>query len=258
MQKLFLAFVLSVIAATGGYVLLHNTKAEAPSNPRVIESSQTNNQNSASTTKSDEESAVTYDIDSPDSTTVIVNKLRPLPEDFKADDLFVPDAPLRQSASSENMHVRKVLETDLLALFAAASDAGIRIQIGSAYRSAATQNSLYNGYVASSGQAFADLTSARPSFSEHQTGLSIDFSSEDGQCFLEKCFADTIEGKWLAANAPNYGFVLRYPLNKTAITGYDFEPWHFRYLGKQIASQITDSGVTVEEFFGTGPAPDYR
>ena len=200
---------------------------------------------------------VTYDIDSPTSLTVIVNKLRPLPQDYRAPDLIAPAVTLHQAASAENMQVRQIMEADLIRLFADAAAAGIQIEVGSAYRSAATQKSLYNGYVASSGQAYADLTSARPGYSEHQTGLSIDFVASSGACFIEQCFADQPEGQWLAAHAHEYGFVLRYPLNKTSVTGYDFEPWHFRYLGIDIATSIYQQDITVEEFFGLPPAPDY-
>ena len=140
---------------------------------------------------------------------------------------------------------------------AAAKAAGLQLQIGSAYRSAATQKSLYYGYVASNGQGYADLTSARPSHSEHQTGLAIDFTRIDGTCFLEKCFAGTPEGKWLAAHGPEFGFVLRYPDGKTPITGYDYEPWHFRYVGPEAAGKVA-AGQTLEEFFGMAAAPDYK
>ncbi len=256
MQRILMLFaVIIAIGTTAGYVgLKQATKTTATGTIA------NNSQNPKSTpAPSAEPTAIApkYDIDSPDSVTVVVNKQRPLPLDYRAVDLYAPPVKLRQSASTENMQVRQVMEADLVAMFEAANEAGLQLAIGSAYRSAATQKTLYNGYVASSGQVYADLTSARPGFSEHQTGLSIDFVRFDGSCFIEKCFADTAEGTWLANNAHRFGFVLRYPLNKTDITGYDFEPWHFRYLGVEPATAIYEQNITVEEFFELGPAPDY-
>lgn len=254
MQKILLLVIIVAIFGTGSYVVLQQNKAGAPGYDMPTETQQASQgvfgESVTPTPKQ-------YDIDSPNSVTVMVNKMRPLPADHKAEDLYAPNVPLRQSADAENMQVRRIMENDLNALSAAASQAGVPVTIGSAYRSAATQTTLYNGYVAASGQAFADLTSARPGYSEHQTGLAIDFMGAHG-CFLEKCFADTPEGSWLATNAHRYGFVLRYPLNKTDITGYDFEPWHFRYIGTEPAAEVYEKGLTLEEYFQTGPAATYK
>ena len=101
----------------------------------------------------------------------------------------------------------------------------------------------------------ADQLSARPGYSEHQTGLAIDFSSPEG-CRLEECYEDTRAGRWLAKNAQNYGFILRFPKGQQAVTGYLFEPWHYRYLGKDLTARYVASGAnTLEEFLGTGAAP---
>lgn len=244
------------IGSTAGYVGLKQATKQSAQSTKNANNKQNPQESPIPSTKPTA-TVPEYNIDTPDSVTVVVNKQRPLPLDYKAADLFTPPVSLRQAGSNENMQVRQIMETDLVALFEAAEAAGLQLAIGSAYRSAATQKSLYNGYVASSGQVYADLTSARPGFSEHQTGLSIDFIRTDGTCFIEKCFTDTAEGAWLAANAHRFGFVLRYPLNKTDITGYDFEPWHFRYLGVEPATAIFEQALTVEEFFGLAPAPDY-
>jgi hypothetical protein len=109
-----------------------------------------------------------------------------------------------------------------------------------------------------SGQASADLRSARPGYSEHQTGLAIDISALPENCTLdETCFADTA-GQWLATNAFKWGVVLRYPSDKTPVTGYEFEPWHYRYVGVALATEMHNTGITtLEEFFGLPAAPTY-
>ena len=127
---------------------------------------------------------------------------------------------------------------------AAAAKSGIDLYIVSGYRSYATQQSVYNRYVSRDGRAEADTYSARPGHSEHQSGLAMDLNS------LYASFAYTAEGKWLAANAYKYGFIIRYPKSKQSVTGYIYEPWHVRYLGKELAADVYKSGLCLEEYFG--------
>lgn len=127
---------------------------------------------------------------------------------------------------------------------AAANEQGLSIYVVSGYRSYSTQDGLYNRYVAEDGRAAADTYSARPGHSEHQTGLAIDVNS------LSYSFANTAEGQWLAANAHRFGFIIRYPENKQSVTGYMYEPWHIRYLGKTLAQKVYESGLCLEEYFG--------
>lgn len=126
----------------------------------------------------------------------------------------------------------------------AAAQEGLILYVLSGFRDYDTQASIYNRYVSNDGKANADRYSARPGHSEHQTGLAFDLNS------LEESFADTREGKWLAANAHKYGFIIRYPKGKEHITGYMYEPWHVRYLGKDIATKVYNSGLTLEEYLG--------
>ncbi len=123
-----------------------------------------------------------------------------------------------------------------------AKKAGYSLSIASGYRSYAYQGQLYNNYVARDGQAAADTYSARAGHSEHQTGLAMDIN------YAGDWFTGTPEAKWLAANCVNYGFIIRYPLGKESITGYQYESWHIRYLGKELAKEVADSGLTLEEF----------
>ncbi|MNC65163.1 D-alanyl-D-alanine carboxypeptidase [compost metagenome] len=92
-----------------------------------------------------------------------------------------------------------------------------------------------------------------PGHSEHQTGLAIDLSGTDGKCAAESCFAGTKEANWLADHAAEYGFIIRYPEGKQAITGYMYEPWHVRYVGKDIAASIAERGITLEEYYDAVP-----
>ncbi len=98
-----------------------------------------------------------------------------------------------------------------------------------------------------------------PGYSEHQTGLAVDLAPVPAQgCNLEICFGSMPQGKWLAANCWQYGFLLRYPADKVAVTGYQYEPWHFRYIGIPLATEMHNEGVeTMEEFFGLPAAPNY-
>ncbi len=121
---------------------------------------------------------------------------------------------------------------------------GIYLYELSGFRSYATQNRLYNNYVAADGKQLADTYSARPGHSEHQSGLALDVNS------VEASFANTAEAKWLAENCYKYGFILRYPNGKTDKTGYIYEAWHIRYVGVEIATKIYNSGLCLEEYYG--------
>ena len=127
---------------------------------------------------------------------------------------------------------------------AAAANDGISLWIVSGYRSYGTQESIYWRYVSNDGMTEADTYSARPGHSEHQTGLAMDLNS------LYTSFGDTPEGKWLAEHCHEYGFIIRYPKGKQSITGYIYEPWHVRYLGVETATNVYESGLTLEEYLG--------
>jgi D-alanyl-D-alanine carboxypeptidase len=185
----------------------------------------------------------------------VVNKLNPLtPADYAAPDLVSVPVPFVNAPT-----MRKEAADQIVAMFAAyQGETGNQMQAQSAYRSYSVQANVYQGWVNSLGQEGADLTSARPGHSEHQTGLAMDISSVPAQCALDQCFAETDQGRWLAANAYKWGFILRYPNGMTSITGYEFEPWHYRYVGVSLATAMHDTGIqTMEEFFSLPAAPDY-
>lgn len=140
-------------------------------------------------------------------------------------------------------------------MFAAAkSEKGFNLYVASGFRSYDTQKSIYNRYVNNDGKAKADTYSARPGYSEHQTGLAFDVC--DSGLASSKCitngFDDTEQAKWLSENAYKYGFILRYVKNKDNETGYMYESWHFRYVGTELAEELYNNGdwITLESYFG--------
>ncbi|MEX0748732.1 MAG: M15 family metallopeptidase [Candidatus Saccharimonadales bacterium] len=198
-----------------------------------------------------------YSLDEPGSLWFIVNKQRPLPESY-VPHLTTPDIPLYGPSDAENMQVDSRITDHLKALVASATSEGLQLALGSAYRSASYQSGIYNLYVEREGQTAADTFSARPGHSEHQSGLAVDFVRRDGECFIEACFDETAEGQWLAAHAHEYGFILRYREGMADITGYSYEPWHFRYVGTELARELhRQDNPTLEEFFDLPPASTY-
>jgi len=198
-----------------------------------------------------------FSIDDPASIWVVSDKLRPLnPVDYAPADLTAMQIPTTWGAVP---YLRKPAADALTAMTQQyTAETGLSIQIQSDYRSYQSQVKVYNGWVASKGQAAADLTSARPGFSEHQTGLAVDLVGVPAKCGLNACFGDTPQGIWLATNAYKWGFILRYPKDLTPVTGFEYEPWHFRYVGVELATEMHDTGVqTLEQFFGLPAAPDY-
>jgi D-alanyl-D-alanine carboxypeptidase len=197
-----------------------------------------------------------FSLTDPESKWVIVNKKNPIPVSY-VPDLTVPDVRLRLSSADEQMKINTQTASAIKEMFEAAKKEGITLVFGSGYRSANKQAEFYNSYKARDGQAAADTFSARPGYSEHQTGFAVDLTSSSGTCHLEECWKDTPEGKWAAVNAYKYGFILRYLSDKQAITGYTFEPWHFRFVGKELAGEIQKSSQTLEEFFEYPTAQNY-
>lgn len=200
-----------------------------------------------------------YSLSDPASPWVVVNKQRPLsPLDYAPASLKAPTMRLAGQPTDESMQLSAEAADALTALDQAARAASINLLVVSAYRSYQSQQVIYNSEVKGFGQTVADTESARPGHSEHQTGWAVDLGAVNRKCEVQDCFAATPEGKWLAANAHAYGFILRYIPGKTAITGYKPEPWHLRYIGRDLSTQMhTQKTQTLEEFFNLPAAPAY-
>lgn len=201
-------------------------------------------------------SAPCIDFGDPHRLWIVVDKKRPLnPLDVEPTELVAP-ADMQRTVDGR---LQPAAAQALTALVAAAAQEGVgAIGLNSAYRSFASQTRTYNGYVNSLGRDVADQQSARPGFSEHQTGLATDVAACDGGCGAIEAFGGTRQGAWVAANAWRFGFVVRYEEGYTSITGYEAEPWHLRYIGPALAKAYRDGGFhTLEDFFGLPAAPDY-
>ncbi len=177
---------------------------------------------------------------------VLANKANYFPESFVPIDLVSPKT--KYAGGGDRNKMRKAAADALDNLVQAARKAGHDIQNVSAYRSIAYQKVLFDNYAAKDGIEAANKYSSKPGFSEHHTGLCVDVSSPSMGFGLGQEYGKKPEGKWLAKNAHNYGFIIRYPKNKEDITGYTYEPWHIRYLGLPLAAYLYENNLTFEEF----------
>jgi D-alanyl-D-alanine carboxypeptidase len=160
---------------------------------------------------------------------LVVNKKHPLPSNFAPGESKVARSEFERM--KKNAKVQRVFLTSI-----------------STYRSFDYQKNLYTNYVKKFGQKEADRFSAKPGYSEHQTGLAFDIGGSNRSLWLDDKFGSEKEGQWLAKNAYKYGYILRYPNGKESITGYEYEPWHFRYVGLEKAKKVFASGKTLEEY----------
>lgn len=183
-----------------------------------------------------------------DDKLLIVNKERSLPSNWMPRDLVQVSVPYR--GRPEARYMRKEAADALARLFTKAKKDNINIIAMSGFRSYELQKNIYNNNVAQNGYARASMESAYPGKSEHQTGLAMDISSPSVGYSLKQSFGNTREGKWLKENAAEFGFIIRYPQGKETITGYIYEPWHIRYVGREVAVEIMRRGITLEEYFG--------
>jgi D-alanyl-D-alanine carboxypeptidase len=201
---------------------------------------------SESTSSIEDDSAIT--VDNLDDILILVNKTYKLPSDYKPTDLTVPNIRFSFEGPHEKQNMREEAARALEDLFAAAEEEEIFLYAVSGFRSYNLQESVYKNHVKQKGQARADKISARPGHSEHQTGLAMDISSKSANLTLSNSFAETQEGKWVAENAHLYGFIIRYQKGSEDITGYSYEPWHLRYVGKEAAMEIFEKNITLEEY----------
>ncbi len=183
-----------------------------------------------------------------DCLLALVTKETTLKEDYAPVDLEAIPSYMNPSYS---MRLRSEALEHLEKLWKAANEDGVTLSIRSAYRSYETQKQLFKDYASRHGEEEANRFSARPGQSEHQLGTAVDFGGTDAD-FTAR-FGQTKQGRWLAKNAHKYGFALSYPRDKESITGYIYEPWHFRYIGVDHARQWKQSGLTLKEYLEKQP-----
>ena len=172
---------------------------------------------------------------------LLVNKYNYLTEDYVPSNLENISTTYARSGMQLVKEAKEAFET----LSENAKKDGMNVIAMSSYRSYDYQVNLYNNYVAQDGKEAADKYSARPGYSEHQTGLAVDVYNLD---LPYTSFEETEEFTWMQENAYKYGFILRFPKDKVDITGYQYESWHYRYVGKKVAKEIKDNNLTLEEY----------
>lgn len=245
-KNIIILLVIIIIASVGIGLCLPKVFKEKEDNKKLdIPEEVAPNEEQKETPIEPEEPEEKHHIDSTDPLIIdgilIVNKSYPLSADY------IPENP--HEAVNGRDYCEFCLSEETYEHFremqSAIKQEGLSIWIKSGYRSYNLQNGIYNRNVNRDGKEKADTYSARPGHSEHQTGLAFDLNS------LNTNFANTAEGKWLNANAYKYGFILRYPSGKEPITGYMYEPWHFRYVGVDLATELYNNGdwITLEEYF---------
>ena len=181
-------------------------------------------------------------VKNPNDTLVLVNKNNKLKNDFIPNDLIKLDL----NYSNDEKYLKKEAALAFYKLSSDAKKLGYRIIVVSAYRSYTYQEKLFDYYVKEKGIDYALNCSAKAGHSEHQTGLAIDV---EGSNFDYDLFNESKEFEWMKNNAYKYGFILRYPKGKEDITGFKYEPWHYRYVGKDVAKYIYEKNITFEEYF---------
>ncbi|RBW71079.1 M15 family metallopeptidase [Bacillus taeanensis] len=188
-------------------------------------------------------------VTNPNDILVVANKERRLPSDYIPDDLAEPNVPFTFEEDVPKKLMRKEAAAALESLFNQAEKENIHILAQSGYRSYETQQAIfaYNAKRYGSEEE-ANKVSAYPGESEHQTGLSMDITSSSAEYQLVEAFGETKEGRWVAENAHKFGYIVRYQKGKEQITGYQYEPWHLRYVGIEAASHIYKQNMTLEEY----------
>ena len=189
------------------------------------------------------------DTTDPASLWVVVSKRYPLAnQTYRPADLVLPGVPERTDKSQDEKSVRRVIVPSLEKMFADAKAQGHDLMVASGFRSYEQQQAYFDTYTAEFGREAANRFSALPGQSEHQTGLSLDIAYTDMKdCYLDACFGERPAGKWLAANSYEYGFILRYPADKVDVTKYQYEPWHFRYIGRELATALYKGHLSLDE-----------
>ncbi len=174
---------------------------------------------------------------------MLINKYNYLTASYNPDDLEVFT---NAYAYGENQSLRKDAYDAFIEMWNSANKDGYKLIVNSSYRSYDEQKKIYDDYSSWYGEEDADKKAARAGYSEHQTGLAVDIQS---YCSQNKDFEECEEFTWLTNNAYKYGFILRYPKDKEYLTGYKYESWHYRYVGKKVSKYIHDNNITFDEYY---------
>jgi zinc D-Ala-D-Ala carboxypeptidase len=245
-----IAAAVIIVAAVVVFILLNNQNNDLKSSePNPIQQQNEASTEVVATEKEETETAVEKENDEKHSTnnTYIEGQLDPTEPTYINGILVVnKQYPI---PSTYDQGVNPEAEQALNEMIQTAKDAGHAVEAFSSFRSFEYQTTLYNRYVNRDGKEAADRYSARPGYSEHQTGLAFDLGGTGQQdLWLTEAFGETPAGKWLMENAHQYGFILRYPKDKEHITGFMYESWHYRYVGIEHAKKIFEKNITLEEY----------
>ncbi len=181
-----------------------------------------------------------------DGDLILVNKYNSLDENYVPDDLVTISTKYSWGSYGSQQCFSHVYDA-FLDMWSDANEEDIYLMINSSYRSFDEQDDVYNSYLDSKGERYADSIAARAGHSEHQTGLALDIFSKDYSSMSN--FYDSPDYNWLVDNAHKYGFIIRYTENDEDLTGYSFESWHYRYVGKDVATYIYNSNITFDEYY---------
>ena len=260
-QKYILVVIVFLLVFTyvGYFAWAKNHEVENPATKAETIEPNSNSENPSNSAASNEMPDPSEFKDT-NSLLILANKSNPLPDGYIPKDLVEVKG---VSFGSENTMLRKPAALAAQEMIEAARKDGVEIVFGSGYRSAEKQRYLWNNYASQYGNDAADRFSSRPSYSEHQTGLCFDAAEGDGSldgCNYNDGFFDSPQGKWLYKHAHEYGFILRYPQGKEEITGYKYEPWHYRYIGKDWATKMYEISpdLTFEEYFELEGGTSYK
>ena len=187
-----------------------------------------------------------FDFIMDDPYLLLVNKEKKLGRLYVPRDLVYPV--VLCDIMDDKKFLRKKAARELEKMFFHAARDGIELVAVSGFRSYDRQKEIYDTSIRKKGKEYTDKYIAKPGTSEHQTGLAMDISSSEINYELEEEFENTKAGIWMRYNAWHFGYILRYPKGKSCITGYEYEPWHYRYVGKRTANLIHENDITLEEF----------
>lgn len=192
------------------------------------------------------ENATQVDLDQ--GYAILVNKYNELGMEYKPDDLVKIDWKYRTGLANDHIYIRSEVNDAFIEMWTAAKEEeNIYLLAHSGFRTADSQLEIYKDYEDEYGTDYADSIAARAGFSEHQTGLALDIYAKENQS--QSTFKNSKAYAWLIENSYRFGFILRYPEGKSKLTGYNYESWHYRYVGKDLAKKVYESGLTYDEYY---------